>query len=583
MKQRRSLNNLGEMLLVRDGTLLANNSRLLRLTDLTSPSWSNVYADALNDHGVLIGEGNSAQLGPRRLLLIPIAITFEPVGDNDNISDNRYPSAWDEAGEIIGWTLMPGYGKRIFPDAKDPEDETPRNTVHVKVHTGAPQGWKVALKVFDVDDPTIEPGFIIDPEDEDGEEGGDNRGDAAVFTEGDVAQIVCTVDADGVAKISGDLPELRVGMQPGDNYRVAATLLKPNGSPMAGQDMSVLQVADKEADGYVPSGDQAPAGFNGVVSPMLTVWRKLHLEIDSMEAVPNPKPEPDRKQFINAEVLGTNEIRAQPSPGLLPISAFYNGGYVTKGSQTDEIDAYTVYGSPPYIGLVRFVLNSSSSGIDNDDSFIAYDDDDKYLAGLGFPDPLPRNDAHADVVNGIQVRFSPAYIEVIDANAKGWNQNQTIPFEVNFEVGVGADSVAQEVHDLFDQDTFWTHQIIFAYQGAPSEDKDPNNEGVALGSTFELTYNKWSAIFLEAHRELEFENLTPSFLENPLAGPTSQKSFRSLLLGTVAHEIGHAPGIGPFEHDEEGLMRADSGYISLPFAPETIVRFRKAARWGWSL
>jgi len=56
----------------------------------------------------------------------------------------------------------------------------------------------------------------------------------------------------------------------------------------------VLQVSNATAAGYLDCDSETfPRNFSGVASPMLTVWRRLHLEIDSMNAVPETKPEPD--------------------------------------------------------------------------------------------------------------------------------------------------------------------------------------------------------------------------------------------------------------------------------------------------
>jgi hypothetical protein len=79
--------------------------------------------------------------------------------------------------------------------------------------------------------------------------------------------------------------ELRVSMQPGDNYRVAGTVF-----PIS--QLGILQSANGGLDGYVSAYiDWIRGGFNGALSPLLTVWRKLHLEIDSMTAPPTNGPQ----------------------------------------------------------------------------------------------------------------------------------------------------------------------------------------------------------------------------------------------------------------------------------------------------
>jgi hypothetical protein len=78
----------------------------------------------LNNNGLIVGtarklDSNGQPTGnPLPVGIVPISITFEPVGDNDNISDNKRAVAWDTNGNPTEWAGMPGGGKRIFPDAK---------------------------------------------------------------------------------------------------------------------------------------------------------------------------------------------------------------------------------------------------------------------------------------------------------------------------------------------------------------------------------------------------------------------------------------------------------------------------------
>lgn len=54
------------------------------------------------------------------------------------------------------------------------------------------------------------------------------------------------------------------------------------------------------------------------------------------------------------------------------------------------------------------------------------------------------------------------------------------------------------------------------------------------------------------------------------------------MLGTVAHEIGHAPGRKgeAADHDEGDLMQDGGAYIDVDFSPRTILRFRNTEQWG---
>lgn len=56
-------------------------------------------------------------------------------------------------------------------------------------------------------------------------------------------------------------------MQPGDNYRVAATVFPTN-------NLSSLQTTNEATSGFVPADtDQVKGGFNGKLSPLLTMMK----------------------------------------------------------------------------------------------------------------------------------------------------------------------------------------------------------------------------------------------------------------------------------------------------------------------
>lgn len=61
-------------------------------------------------------------------------------------------------------------------------------------------------------------------------------------------------------------------MQPGDNFRVAATC-----------DPGLLATLNND---NVPANNQQVPSFNGKITDVLTVWRRLHVEVDSMGAPP---------------------------------------------------------------------------------------------------------------------------------------------------------------------------------------------------------------------------------------------------------------------------------------------------------
>lgn len=153
-------------------------------------------------------------------------------------------------------------GNRIFPGKQTPTDDTARNTVEV-VATISPaqENITVYFKVFDVDDPSSDE----DPVDSNGSDGNDNRGGT-----GTLSATSAVTDSNGEAKVT-----FTVGMNPGDNYRVAATL-----NPEEFDNLTVTSPSPKFL--IYPDNNQID-GFIGKTTNMLTVWRKLNLEFDLMK------------------------------------------------------------------------------------------------------------------------------------------------------------------------------------------------------------------------------------------------------------------------------------------------------------
>ncbi len=81
-----------------------------------------------------------------------------------------------------------------------------------------------------------------------------------------------TLDNDGEAHL-----DFRVGMQPGNNYRIVASLFDESMYEDA-------QTSDPTADAYL--GPELAQSGAAPATPPLTVWRRLWVENDSMEAIP---------------------------------------------------------------------------------------------------------------------------------------------------------------------------------------------------------------------------------------------------------------------------------------------------------
>jgi hypothetical protein len=255
--------------------------------------------------------------------LLPIDIRWEAKPEFANVDDN--PDPW--TNEING--------KRIMVSA--PEEDhggDMRRELNVKVSIPGYANQPVYLKVFDVDDPSTvsDPGQVLDPN---GDAGDDNMHPVGLednwghFIPQAAKKITVTLDSSGEATAT-----FKVNQQPGNNYRVAVAI--------EDADLNVLQVTNSGGQGFVTPDDKAVSGFNGAITPMLTVWRKLHIEVDSMEAVTTPKGSPDRVDAIGdywvTDTSGLqNRQRLYLADSLPEENNFYEGGRLKAGGAEYKI------------------------------------------------------------------------------------------------------------------------------------------------------------------------------------------------------------------------------------------------------
>gem|GEM_PF-5812613 len=501
------------------------------------------------------------------VILLPVELTWEEV-------DSEYPELEDNVNPFTDETQ----GTRIFPGKKDPSDQI-RNKVTLKVDVGI-EDIEVFVKAFDVDDPTPtgeDPGSLIDPNDQAGEgKGDDNRDDGigtpktGKFTMSGSATANKKTNAEGIAEF-----EFEVGMQPGNNYRVAVSVQNVDG-------YSNEQVTDPSGDGYLgPREDQASVA----ASPLLTVWRKLNLEMDSMQMWEGDKPHPDRN--MNAGIAWQEDDPSNPrlwSELLVTVEIplgedFYAGGRVKSGGVELDIMGNTITSI-----TVKHPNGTEPLTQTQKDAFLGvfemFDDDDSGLSG----DPLPRLDLIDDEVKS---KFRPAYIEVEEVD-ESLNPNRTIPFSPNNNI-YNPDTALDDSQDLTgsDVESYWYHMVITAYQPTLTTppnfqgnnyDLDPNTEEpFLLGATgisllgLEIN-NHFSVMFVETIRD---SNGGRAEL------PNFEQILQSEISRITAHEIGHPPGGYDVDSDHtEGGLMGDGAEEANYFFPITISRFRSALKWN---
>jgi hypothetical protein len=443
-----------------------------------------------------------------------------------------------------------GVGLKYYPDAVTPTDGW-NDRVKIRVTIVPPvSGVAVQLQHFDPDDPSDDSDVVDNDTD-----GGDNRGTSNLGSSSG------TTDGSGQVTV-----DYFVAHQPGDNHRIAATTL-------GAVDLAVLN------NNNVRPNNSQVAVFGGVISDVLTVWRKLHVEIDSMASVPPQQPAPDQVLFTGSlwdlTPLGDGKSLLKiysPASGLV-LDEFYQNGSIQSGTTVFHVDSSDSLG----LGWHDLIIPAEPSAaeqvafVDADNTLC---DDDGYCLPPSFSPPLPKLNLITDKV---REKYFPAYIYV-EQVADSDNSNKTITFHLNTSTGILFTDL-DDATDIANADCekWWGFLLASAFQPASSEDGDPDS-GTPSGEapTQGETTSNWAidvcAIYLEAIRE----NCN-GFFGNPVAMATVMQDE---LDGTVAHELGHPPGNSAFysDHSELGLMGA--GSTSGTFKPATLKRFRSAVRWS---
>jgi hypothetical protein len=457
-------------------------------------------------------------------------------------------------------------GQRIFPeDADIPQF----GSVYVRATiTPAVAGVTVFFRSIDVDDPSAN----ASPVDEDTNTTApnyakDNRGiddkDGLFIVFGNAVGNETSVETTASGQA---LATFQMTMKPGDNFRVVATCLDQNASnptiDLTGVqaiqndgNMSTGMARVKDAMGNIIPGyianpgqnQQQPAPAAVMASDVLTVWRKLHVEVDSMTAIPagtnavngNITRIVPIQTSIGVETrifVNQNLNDGSPDPGRFengtirigngnPSQVGWNGSDYVHGREFDIPFVIRKSGLPDLRGRVVLMdpdtrtfgllmigkLTSSYSGgtitvasvpmeIENITgvttltvkqllpiSFVLTDDDTAIM-----PHSL-----NTDLVDDA---FAHAYVDaIIDGGDNRNNNTQDVPFKLN--VGTKNDEVvaAQDWDSKGScTDNYWVVYLLGAFQGNVLEDNDPNNENQVLGTT-PSDGRGGSLVFYEVH------------------------------------------------------------------------------------
>jgi hypothetical protein len=427
-----------------------------------------------------------------------------------------------------------GGGQRIFPEKTTPTDDKDRTTVMVKVTLSAEHSKPVYLKFFDVDDPSSD-NLIID---KDGPGGIDNWG-----TTTNISNVSGFSTADLTTGPDGIVRQIfHVSKQPGDNFRATGTCLMPDRDAF-----TVSGTGVKDA-----SGQPLPTNV-AKITPLLTVWRRLHIELDTMEAVTG--------NFVKGTVTKARST-SKGTTILTLLDPLEDYRRFEKGRIViDDVGAFPVVGSRAgTITVSGEILQNPANR-----TFTLYDDDDfnnnngADLDGdegeaLAAPDRSWARDSDDPAENA----FARAYVKPT-YDLSGQNTNPTVPFALNDDL--------PSFWKYFDNQkyvgdkNYWVAYLLGAYQYLAIEDSDPDGAATQWGSG-SLSWG--AAVFLESGRPEE----------------TSRYAAKASFVNqaaTTAHELGHW-----FQQDNDtiktdpdgGLMCGPADRKKGTFSDKTLVLIR---------
>lgn len=372
-------------------------------------------------------------------------------------------------------------GQRVFPDKDSPED-TDHRIVSIKAWIfPAVAGVRVYFGAIDVDDPSANTG----PVDNEGA-ATDNRGQGSF--PGNTSALT---NANGEATV-----DFRVSMQPGDNWRAVASCRQTDLNGLKGKQDDAPQIRVVKADGTPPPNSVK-------VSDPLTVWRRLHLEVDSMGAVAGNR--------ITGQItaVGAGPVE-ETSTATTNQSLDDSPNRFEDGTLTAD-DNFRVKGNGTGANFTVDVYNRIDNTGPQTGGFSLVDDD------------LLQDDADVPMpdTSTLTAAMREAYVEVaFDVG----DSNDSVPFVLNVDADEQFGAIVSDNWTSRDSNSagFWVAYVLGAFQEEKDLDNDPISEGTV--SALSDTVNGGCLIYLETSRDRGLEDGEDVALREQ---------------DVVVHEVGH--------------------------------------------
>jgi hypothetical protein len=461
---------------------------------------------------------------------------------------------WESILSPLDTNPNAGGGKRIYPDwllTDFPNGPSP-SRAWVQVHSTIDpppcdpnRPFSVQFAQYDVDDPSANQAPV------DNETmGPENRGQCgwamAGQGGGNYSEVPVTVTGHAASVFS-------VSPQPGDNFRVNAQIL--------GEGTYAITVPQGVTDGHINRTDTGQPPRTEEVTPMLTVWRRFHVERDSMVAM------------VEAEDYLKGYVRSvSPSGSGWQVTVEWSAGdtvevsdHFVPGIMRDDV-AGTMYNVAWNQGMTsgQFIAKVTGPSAPTVGRAVTFYDDDFDLS-TNPPTRRPNLLPELPDISLAQTLFRAAYVETDDAGGV-WNQsNKTFYPYITAPLGAWRNA------RLKGRTLYWIGYVLASFQYSENRSWDPDTGIAYLGST--SLPESGASVYYETDRDMgyysERSRDSAHELGHHLCRGVWHAAFDSSVTGVDPNQPRRRFQVAGIIRSEDGLLIGNGSLVVVTTSPDS--------------